>query len=229
MRGAGISRTAKPSGPTNPWYPLRLEQAEPERPIPQALHPTSPREERGEENRATRALIIVDRADHVHRARPPDDAQRLGDGHHLPAARAAALHHLRRAADGGGWLVQFLQLERLRPAGEVHRPQELRLSDRQRRLRAFADQQRPHHCGLAPRPVAAGARRRLDGRRTGRRRCLVPDDLLPALCARGCRGGPDLALHVRRQLRADVRRSPGCSACRRCSCSPARTGRSRPS
>src|SRR5271163_2582708 len=64
-------------------------------------HSISPREERGEENSATRALIIVDRADHIHRARPSDDAQRLGDSRHLPAPRAVALHHLRRAADGG--------------------------------------------------------------------------------------------------------------------------------
>ena len=68
---------------------------------------------------------FVDRADHLRRARPADAAQRLGDRRHLPAACAAALHHLRRAADGRGGLVQFLQLERLRPAGKIHRPQEL--------------------------------------------------------------------------------------------------------
>ena len=98
-------------------------------------------------------------------------------------------------------LVRLLQLERLRPAGEVHRPQELRLPDRQRDVPARARQQRPHHRRLAPRPTAACARRRDDGRRPDRRRGVVPDDLLSALCARRCRRGADLALHVRRRLR----------------------------
>ena len=53
---------------------------------------------------------------------------------------------------------------------------------------------------LSPRPAAACARGRADGRRPGRWRRLVPDDLLPALRARGRRRRADLALHVRRRL-----------------------------
>ena len=52
--------------------------------------------------------LCSDAPAHVH--------ERLGDAHRLPAAGAAALHDLRRAADGRGGLVQLLQLERLWPA-----------------------------------------------------------------------------------------------------------------
>ena len=118
--------------------------------------------------------------------------------HRLLAAGAAALHHLRRPADGRGGLVQLLQLERLWPSRKVHRPQELRLLVRQSGLHPGADQQRPHHRRLASRAIAARARRRAADRRAHDGRGVVPDGLLPALHPRGRRGGPHLALHARR-------------------------------
>ena len=98
-------------------------------------------------------------------------------------------------------MVQLLQLGRLRPAGEVHRAHELRLSDRQRDVFARARQQRDHHRRLASHSAPAGACRGDDGRRANRRGGVVPHDLLSALCAGRRRSGAHLALHVRRRLR----------------------------
>ena len=73
-------------------------------------------------------------------------------------------------------------------------------------------------------PLALGDR--ADGGRADRRRGLVPDDLLSALCPRRRRGRADLAFHVRRQLRPAVARSRARSALRPTICSPTRPGRS---
>src|SRR6202042_934226 len=47
-RRGGLAAPLKPGRcATNPWYPLRLEQAEPERPIPQGPPPPPPPPPRG--------------------------------------------------------------------------------------------------------------------------------------------------------------------------------------
>ena len=154
--------------------------------------------------------------------------ERLGDARRLPAAGAAALHDLRRPADGRGGLVQLLQLERLWPSGKIHRPQELRLAVQQSGLPPGADQQRPHHRRLASRAIAARARRRAPDRRAHDGRGVVPDDLLPAVHPRGCRGGTHLALHARRADRPSGHRHRSSSGSSPSTCWRARTGRSPP-